>query len=195
MQSFTQRMVSAARLDAPTYEEVEHDGGATGQAAAVVVIAAIAAGIGAVTVSAWMLLWTSIAALVAWVIWAALIWVIGTKLLPERQTEADLGQLLRTTGFAAAPGVLRILDIIPLVGGIIAFLVSLWMLATMVVATRQALDYQSTWRAIGVCVIGWIVQWLVFALLIGITGLGMSGPSPAHPSSGPAPIGGGGGAV
>lgn len=173
MQSFVQRMMGAARLDVATYEEVEHDSGATAQAAGVVLLAAIAAGIGALAGGGLgLLLLTVIAALIGWVVWAALIWVIGTKLLPEAQTEADIGQLLRTLGFAAAPGLLRVFGFIPLIGPLILLVVNIWMLVTTVIAARQALDYTSTWRAVGVCVIGWIIQLLILGLLGGAAGLG-----------------------
>lgn len=180
MQSFTQRMIGAAKLQVPTYEEVEHDKSATGQAAIVVVLAALAAGIGALgggSIGALFL--TAIASLLGWLIWAAIIWAVGTKVLPEAQTEADVGQLLRTLGFAAAPGLLRVFGFIPVLGPILLLVVYVWMLATMVVAVRQALDYNSTGRAIGVCLIGWLAQLLILALLGGAASLGMGGPSPA----------------
>ncbi len=106
-----------------------------------------------------------IAALVGWFAWAFLIYVIGTKLLPEPQTHADVGQLLRTTGFSAAPGLLRVLGIIPLLGPMIMLIIAIWMLVAMIIAVRQALDYTSTWRAIGVSVIGWIVYMAIIAVL------------------------------
>lgn len=169
MNKLIERMIGAARLDAPTYEEVEHDTTAMGQAAAVVVLSSVAAGIGTVTQAGWSgLVVGTIVALLGWVIWAALTWLIGTKLLPEEQTEADIGQLMRTIGFSASPGVLRIGGFIPGVGPFIVLAASLWMLAAMVVAVRQALDYTSTWRALGVCAIGWVIllgfQVLLFSL-------------------------------
>lgn len=179
MQSFIQRMIGAAKLQVPTYEEVEHDKTATGQAALVVLLAALAAGIGAMGAiggSIGFLLLNAVVALLAWLIWAAIIWVVGTKLLPEAQTEADIGQLLRTLGFAATPGLLRVFGIIPVLGQIVWVVVSLWMLATTVIAVRQALDYQSTLRAVGVCVIGWVVQLLIMLLIGGI--VGPAGPAP-----------------
>lgn len=99
MQSFVERMMGAARLQVTTYEEVEHDHSATGQAALVVVLASIAAGIGALGAGGGIrfLLLAAVAALVGWLIWAAIIWLIGTKLLPQQQTEADIRQLLRET--------------------------------------------------------------------------------------------------
>lgn len=172
MKSFTDRMIGAARLDVPTYEEVEHDGNATAQAATVVLLSSVAAGIGSLTQAGWSgLLVGTLIALLGWVIWAALTWVIGTKVLPEEATEADIGQLMRTIGFSASPGILRVAGVIPGIGPIVMLACSVWMLVAMVVAVRQALDYTSTWRALGVCVIGWVVllalQMLVFAMLGG----------------------------
>ncbi|MDC4225867.1 MAG: hypothetical protein MPW15_16865 [Candidatus Manganitrophus sp.] len=92
--------------------------------------------------------------------------MIGVKLLPEPQTRSDLGELLRTIGFASAPGLIRVLGIFPGMAEIVFFVAAIWMLVAMILAVRQALDYQSTLRAISVVAIGWIVQLaiLVFAL-------------------------------
>jgi hypothetical protein len=109
-------------------------------------------------------------ALLGWFIWAFLTYFIGTRLLPEPQTKADYGELLRTIGFSSSPGVLRVLGIIPALGGILNFLIGIWMLVAMVIAVRQALDYKSTWRAVGVCLIGWIIQIAILALVAGLFG-------------------------
>jgi hypothetical protein len=167
MASFTDRIVGAASLNPRTYEEVEADKSSMGQAMTVVVLSSIAAGLGTGGGILGVIA-GAIMALVAWFIWAFVTYVIGTKLLPQPQTQADIGQLLRTTGFAASPGLLRILTIIPGLGSIIGFVISVWMLATMVVAVRQALDYTSTLRAVGVCVIGWLLLVLVTAVLMGM---------------------------
>ncbi|HZQ91144.1 MAG TPA: YIP1 family protein [Terriglobales bacterium] len=140
-------------LPLPTYEEVEKDASATGQALAVVILSSIAAGLG----QRHGFVIALIAALLGWFAWAFLIYFIGTKLLFEPQTHADVGQLLPTTGFSAAPGLLRVLGIIPLLGPVTMLFIALWTLVAMIIAVRQALDYTSTWRAIGVSVIGWIV--------------------------------------
>jgi uncharacterized membrane protein len=96
--------------------------------------------------------------------------MIGTKILPEPQTKADLGELLRTIGFSSAPGIIRILGIIPGLGGTIFAVAGIWMLVAMIIAIRQALDYQSTWRAVGVCIIGWIIQGLIMGVMFSIFG-------------------------
>jgi len=171
MAGFVQRMVGAARLDVRTYEEVEADRGATGQALGVVLLAAVAAGIGGLgTEGAEGPLMAAVGALAGWFLWAGLVYLVGVKLLPEPQTQADFGQLLRTIGFSASPGILRLFGFIPILGALVGAVASVWMLIAMVIAVRQALDYRSTARAIAVCVLGFIVYAgvvLVVGLLVG----------------------------
>jgi hypothetical protein len=137
----------------------------------VVILSSVAAGIGTIgTTGIKGLVLGTIVALVGWFIWAFLTYFIGTRLLPEPQTKADYGELLRTIGFSSSPGVLRVLGIIPMLGNILNFIVGIWMLVAMVIAVRQALDYNSTWRAVGVCLIGWIVQITIFGLFFWLIG-------------------------
>ena len=171
MNLFTDRMLRAAKLDASLYEEVEADKTAMGQAVTVVILASVAAGIGGIAkAGAGGVVMGTILALVGWLIWAYLTYLIGTRLLPEPQTKADYGELLRAIGFSSSPGVIRILGIIPGLFWIVSTAASVWMLIAMVIAVRQALDYSSTLRAVGVCAIGWIIQVLIISLLFAFTG-------------------------
>ena len=160
MASWVQRMIGAAKLDAATYEDVEADKTANGQALGVVALSSIAAGERG-------LLGGLVAGLVGWVAASFLTYVIGAKMLPEPQTRADMGEMLRTLGFAASPGILRAFGFLPLIGGVIILAAHVWMLFTTVVAVRQALDYTSTGRAFGVCVVGWALS-VAVAAIIGI---------------------------
>ena len=162
-------MIRAAKLDVNFYEKVEADKGSFGQAMAVVVLSSIAAGIGSVGQAGVVgILTGTIAALIGWYIWAYLTYFIGTKFLAEPQTKADYGELLRTIGFSSSPGVIRILGIIQGLNVIVNLVAGVWMLVAMVVAVRQALDYNSTGRAVGVCIIGWIIQMVISVLLFSI---------------------------
>ena len=169
MTSFVERMIGAAKLDVEVYEEVEADKRATKQAMLVVVLAAIMAGIAELGSNglAGMIAGT-IVALVAWCIWAFLTYLVGTKIMPEAETHSDMGELLRTTGFSQAPGILYVLGGVPKVGVALSFLVWCWTVAAFVVGVRQALDYKSTGRAIAVVLIGGVVYLLlrVFLLLL-----------------------------
>ncbi len=165
------RMIRAAKLDVHLYEEVEADQAAMGQAMGVVILSSAAAGIGNFMIGGLGGIITgTLGALVGWYVWALLTYFIGTRLLPEPQTEADLGQLLRTIGFSSAPGLIRVLGIIPGLTGLVFSAAGIWMLVAMVIAVRQALDYESTWRAAAVCGIGFVVQALILLLVFSIFG-------------------------
>jgi hypothetical protein len=169
MASLKDRIIRAAKLDVNLYEEVEADKTAMGQAMAVVVLSGVAAGIGTIaTRGAIGIITGTIGALIGWFIWAYLTYWIGTKFLPEPQTEADPGQLLRTIGFSSSPGLIRVFGVIPGLGRIFFLAASIWMLIAMVIAVRQALDYTSTGRAVGVCFIGWIIQAVVMFAFVGL---------------------------
>ena len=171
MADFGNRIIRAAKLDAALYEEVEADKSALGQAMGVVVLSSIAAGIGSTSEAGLFgMLIGVVVALVGWYIWAYMTYFIGTRLLAEPQTKADHGELLRTIGFSSSPGLIRVLGIIPVMRDIVFPIAAIWMLVAMIIAVRQALDYSSTLRAIGVCAIGWIVQIVMFVLLFSIFG-------------------------
>ena len=166
MASMVDRMVRAAKLDPQLYEEVEADKAALGQAMGVVVLASVAGGVGGGGLGGLSGFFIgTVGSLIGWFIWAGLTYLIGTRLLPEPETKADLGELLRTIGFSSSPGLVRVLGLIPGITGIVFLISGIWMLVAMIIAVRQALDYRSTLRAVGVCVIGWIVQVVVLVLL------------------------------
>ncbi len=171
MTPFVDRMIRAAKLDIHLYEEVEADKSSMSQAMSVVVLSSLASGIGFMQEAGLTgLVIGTVGSLLGWYVWAFLTYIIGTKLLPEPQTHADHGELLRTIGFSSAPGIIRILAIIPGLGTIVNLLASIWMLAAMVIAVRQALDYHSTYRAVGVCLIGWIIQAVLLGLILAMMG-------------------------
>jgi len=168
-----QRMIRAARLEVALYEEVEQDTGATLQAMGVVLLASLAAGIGSISVGGLGGLVTGAAsALVGWLLWAFITYFIGTRLFPTPQTQATYGQLLRTIGFSSSPGVIRVLGLISPLAGPVFLVAAAWMLVAMVIAVRQALDYTSTWRALGVVAVGWLIQMVVFLGIALVTGGG-----------------------
>jgi len=166
--TFLQRLLGAAALDAAIYEEVEADPTATTQAFLVVVLSSVAAGVGSGGLagpSLTTVVFISILALLTWAAWAIVTLEIGTRILPGAQTRADVGQLLRTIGFASTPGLLRVLGVMPAVSAPVFIVTAIWMLAAMVVAVRQALDYRSTGRAIAVCALGWVLAIGMFVLI------------------------------
>ena len=148
---------------------MEADTYATNQATGVVLLARLAGGIGTIGVGAGGLgsfIIGGIAALIGWVTWAFVTYIIGTRLLPEPQTHADVGQLMRTLAFAQSPGLFRVFGSLPGVGPLALSLTQIWLLVAMVIAIRQALDYSSTFRAVGVCVVGWMLATVIGVVLL-----------------------------
>lgn len=171
MTPFIDRMIRAAKLDVNLYEEVEADESALGQATGVVVLSSVASGVGLIETGgvAGVVVGT-IMALVGWYVWAFLTYYIGTRLLPEPQTRASHGELLRTIGFSSSPGLIRVFAIVPSLHNMVFLIAGIWMLVAMVIAVRQALDYHSTFRAVGVCLIGWVVQAVILVLVLTMFG-------------------------
>ncbi|MCH8006983.1 MAG: hypothetical protein IH888_12265 [Planctomycetes bacterium] len=170
MGTFTGRMLRAAKLDVNLYEEVEADTGGTPQAMGVVVLGSVAAGVGAGQGGLIAMLMVAAAALIGWFVFAYLTYWIGTRLLPEPQTSATHGELLRTIGFANSPSILRVLGVIPGLRDMVFLVTGIWMLVATVIAVRQALDYRGTLRAVGVCALGWLIQGILLVIVLTLLG-------------------------
>ena len=172
------RMLGAARLNVQTYEDVEHDSGATLQALLVVVLVSIASVVGQLIGGTdagvgWIIVSGVIRGVVSWALWALFAWLIGATLLKTAQTEANWGQLARCTGFAQAPGILNVFFFIPILGAIIYLVALVWTIMCMIVAVRQSLDYTSSLRAFFVILLAlipvFILNAIVFGLTVGVT--------------------------
>lgn len=176
MSFFLDRFIRAAKLDTNLYEDVAADKGAMTQAMMVVFIYSLSAAFGSfgktgmVGINIGM-----ITTLLGWYIWAFFTYFIGTRLLPESQTSVDRKTVLRTMGFASAPGVIRLLGFFQGLGGVAVLIASVWMIAAAVIAVKKALNYTSTLRAVGICIFCWIisavVQVLLFILLFSVFGV------------------------
>lgn len=167
MASLTERMMGAMKADVKTFQEIEADPTAIGQAVTVIVIAGVAALIGnmfrAGIAGGVMAL---VANLIGYALWTLLVVLIGTKLMPEPATKADFNEAFRVIGFSASPGVANVLAIIPFLGPLISFFVWIWMVVVGVVAVREVLDYTSTARAIVVCLIAAVICWIVLFVFL-----------------------------
>jgi hypothetical protein len=174
MRRYGRRLIGALVLDPASYEDVEADGTATRSAAITVLLSSLATAAGArgLGLNIPNILVFTLFTLVAYMAWALLTFEVGARLLPGSRTHSDVSELLRTLGFSTAPGLLLVLAMLPGLAIPLFATVPLWMLAAMVVAVRQALDYSSTGRAIAVCVVGWLLSVAIvfaFGLVLGTT--------------------------
>ena len=167
MASFAERMTGAMKADVRTFEEIEADQTALPQAVAVIVIAGIASLIGNVfrmgIIGGFMMLLVNVC---AYALYALIVVLIGTKVMPEPTTKADFNEGFRVVGFTAAPGLFNVLAILPFLGPLISFVIWIWMVVVGVVAVRQVLDYSNTARAIIVCLICAVVCWFITSAVL-----------------------------
>jgi hypothetical protein len=173
-------MVRAARLETSLYNEVEADLSATSQALTVVVVTALAGGIGVALGQAFAgrptgvvggLIGGVLAELVGWLVWSYVMYLVGTRVF---RGTATYGELLRTLGFANSPGVLLILRFIPVIGGLVALIVGIWRIVAGFIAVREALDLDNgnTLATIVVGIIAYLVVLLIVGLVLAAVGVG-----------------------
>jgi len=171
--TFGERVVGALKLDANTFEDIERDPTAMGQAVGIIALAALASNLGQIwRLGFGVMLIGVCSSLVGYVIWSVVVWLAGTKLMPDPATKADFPETFRTIAFAAAPGLIGIVTIIPFLGWVLMLILTpvilIWSMAAMVVAVRSVLDYSETFKAVIVVLIGFVVYivfWMTIAFL------------------------------
>jgi hypothetical protein len=162
--SLVERMKGAARLDIATFEEVGRDPNATTQALAVVALAGLAEGLGALRGDGGTgLIGGIVSSIIAWALFSLVAYVIGTSLF-RSSAAANPGSVMRMLGFAYTPQLLSVFRIIPLIGWIPAIVGTIWFLIAAVVALRQSM-HLSTTEAIGVGIISTIAYGVIRFLL------------------------------
>jgi len=151
--SLVERMTGAALLNVDTYEDVEHDQTATAQAAGVVALVAVAQAIGASGTGLLGAFSAAGAALIGWLAWAGITYLVGAKVFGG---EASWGEVMRTLGFAQAPGVLWLLAFLPIIGWFLDMLLPIWIAVAAFIAIRQALDIGNG-KTLLTILVGWFI--------------------------------------
>ena len=186
--SYAERLYKAITLNVEFYESVEADKSLTRQAMMTVALVSVVQGFVVAGIAPVALTQGVLGSIIRWFIWAFFIAFVGTRILPEPETESDTGELLRTLGFAYAPGLLIVFKFLPIIGVFIDPLVVILQLAAMTVAVRQALDFTSTVRAVGVCIVAFVVMLIALSLFILFTsffvGVAESAIAPTAPLMG-----------
>jgi hypothetical protein len=168
--TFGDRVVGALKLDANTFEDIERDPNAMGQAIGIIALAALAGNLGQIwRLGFGVMLIGVCSSLIGYVLWSVVVWLAGTKLMPDPATKADFPETFRTVAFAASPGLLGVVSIVPFLGWFVMLLLTpiilIWSMAAMVVAVRSVLDYSETFKAVIVVLIGFVVYLFVWGTI------------------------------
>jgi hypothetical protein len=191
--SLVDRIMRAIKADPKLFDEVEHDESATQQAAIVVAIGAVSSAIGGAIAAVFLrgqvpaaagaaavpvpgpigtLIVTLVLGFVTWIVWSYITYFVGTRMFGGTATPAEM---LRCIGFANAPRILGIIQLIPFVGGLILFVLAIWSIYIGFVAVRQALDFDNQKAILTIIisgVISLIIQAVLGALLLPVMMLG-----------------------
>ena len=167
--TFFNRVFRSIKIDPDVYDEVQKDKTATLSAAFVVVISSLAAGIAAKQLGASSFIFAPILSLLSWFVWAYIVYFVGVKLFPDPKTKTTHAALLRAIGFSSAPGIIRVFGFTPELMTVTFIGSALWMLACMVVAVRQTLNFKSLWKALGVVIMSWFVQAFLLISILSLT--------------------------
>jgi hypothetical protein len=167
--TFFNRVFRSIKIDPDVYDEVQKDKTATLSAAFVVVISSLAAGIAAKQLGASSFIFAPILSLLSWFVWAYIVYFVGVKLFPDPKTKTSHAALLRAIGFSSAPGIIRVFGFTPELMTVTFIGSALWMLACMVVAVRQTLNFKSLWKALGVVIMSWFVQAFLLISILSLT--------------------------
>ena len=174
-----QRMIGAAFFNANTYEEIEADQGALGQAIGVVLLVTLCGVVGGVIGGLMKgeasglgilmgIIGGAVFGIVRWALWVTVMYLVGGKMLRTSDTETSWGELGRVIGFAYTPGVLSLFSFVPGIGALFPMVGFFWTLAAVTVAVRQALDFQSTIRAILVVFLSAVIGLIPWLIVVGI---------------------------
>jgi|TARA_B110000967_G_scaffold140199_1_gene143178 hypothetical protein len=166
---FLNRIYRSIKIDPEVFDEVQKDKNATIAAGVVVVLSSLAAGVAATHLGAVNFFLAPILSLVTWFVWAYIVYFVGVKLFPDPKTKTTHMALLRSIGFSSAPGMIRILGFNEDLMTVMFVGSSFWMLACMVVAVKQTLNYKSLWKALGIVIIAWFTQAFLLIIILALT--------------------------
>ena len=180
MQALFQRMLRAARMDAQLFEEIVSDPTLQGQSVWVVAIFAMATAFGTFTlISGTAVNIGLLTTMIGWYIWAFSVFYIGTRILKGDSAPPDRKTIMRVMAFACAPGIFRLLGLIPKTTTLVFIVTSLWMLATAVFGLKKVFPQRSTFKISVVTVVTWIgatlFQFILIATLLAVFGVPQSG--------------------
>lgn len=177
MKALINRMFRAIKLDRQLFEEIVSDPSVQGQSVWAVAIFAMATAFGSFTMIGGTAVNIGlITTMIAWYVWAFSLFYIGTRFLGEHAAHANRKTIMRVVAFGCAPGIFRLLGIIPKTATIVLIITSLWILATVIIGLKSVFSEAHSAKIAIITVVTWIAATL-FQLILIVTLLSVFGVS------------------
>ena len=155
---FLNIIFKSIKLDRSLYSDNKNFGEASIYFAGLIMILdGIAGAVAANTVIKTGIAMSGLTAILTWFVWAVLIFVIGVKLFPDKQTKVPFKKILTAVGYAHAPGLLRFFAITPELMVPIIFLTQFWIFAALIISTKQVLNLKSNFKSFGIIFLSFLI--------------------------------------
>jgi hypothetical protein len=123
----------------------------------IMILDGIAGAVAANTVIKTAVAMSGLTSILTWLVWAILIYVIGVKLFPDKNTKVSFKKVLTAVGFAHAPGLLRFFAVTPNMMIPIIFLTQFWIFAGLIISTKQILGSKSNMKSFGIVFLSFLI--------------------------------------
>ena len=100
---------------------------------------------------------SGLTAILTWFIWAVLIYVIGVKIFPDKESKITFKRILISVGYAHAPGLVRFFAVTPELVIPVIFLTQFWIFASLIIATKQVLNLKSNFKSFGIIFLSFLI--------------------------------------
>ena len=155
---FLNIIFKSIKLDKTLYSDNRNFGEASiYYAGLIMILDGIAGAFAANTIIKTAIAMSGLTAILTWFVWAILIFVIGVKLFPDKQTKVSFKKVLTAVGFAHAPGLLRFFAITPDLMITIIFLTQFWIFAALIISTKQILNLKSNFKSFGIVFLSFLI--------------------------------------
>ena len=155
---FLNIIFKSIKLDKSLYSDNRNFGEASIYFAGLIMILdGMAGAVAANTVIKTAVAMSGLTAILTWFIWSVLIFVIGVKIFPDKQTKVSFKKVLTSVGYAHAPGLLRFFAITPELMIPIIFLTQFWIFASLIISTKQILNLKSNFKSFGIVFLSFLI--------------------------------------
>ena len=100
---------------------------------------------------------SGLTAILTWFIWSILIFVIGVKIFPDKESKVSFKKILIGIGYAHSPGLLRFFAVTPELVIPIIFITQFWIFASLIIATKQILNIKSNFKSFGIIFLSFLI--------------------------------------
>ena len=100
---------------------------------------------------------SALTAILTWFFWAVLIFAIGAKIFPDKESNVPFKKVLIAVGYAHAPGLIRFFAVTPELVIPIIFLTQFWIFAGLIISTKQILNLKSNFKSFGIILLSFLI--------------------------------------